>query len=290
METSLLYNTEILVNLFAVLGMVRDLRFEVGGGSKLVPSIIFLPIVCTLLYYWMSFGAKRKHTITILSMFILAFVADAIFITTKFVLYTYLQGSWKTPNAIGFSAVQLISILMTIIWIVLSFILRRKAWFTYEFITAITTFSSVVVWSILLIAKIPKGRAVQHPQALYFDRQLNYVVFLLWILPPTLIGELYAIIKGIHTWGAHVILLPVLFRLVLTVTTYSFPWVKTFCQTPTIPTVKKVIALQKCRFIVLPLCCWRLLTLDTHDQIMLHPLPTFLLVATALDTIESLIT
>ena len=276
METSLLYNTEIVVNLFAMLGIVRYLRLNVGGGGKMVLgvssliAIAFPPLICTILYYWISFGVKRKHTVSILALFILAFVADAIFITTKFVLHKYLQGSWNSHNSNGFSIVKPVSMLTIMVWMVLYFILG-ETWFRFEFVAAATTIALVVLLSIMLIAKIPKVRDSQQPPALYVDRQLNYVVLLLGMLPPIIIGELYAIFKGNNTWGVYAILFPILVRLAIA------------------PITKPIVVLQVCRFfIVFPLCCWRLLTLDIQNQILQHPLPTLILVVTTCDTIESL--
>jgi hypothetical protein len=290
METSLLYNTEILVNLFAILGIVRYLRLNIGDETKMASSLIsitFPPILCTILYYCFSIGVKRKHTIAILSLFILAFVADSIFIITKFVLYRYLQGYWKSPNASVFSAGKPVFMFTILLWIALYFTLGHNSWFRIEFAAVATTIAWVVLLSILMIATIPKIRGIQQTQAFYFDRQLNYVVLLLWVLPPIIIGELYAIIKGIHTWCVYVILVPVLVRLVLT--TYTVLFVESFLLAATIPMGKQIKAMRRCRFIVLSLCCWRLLTFDVHDQVVLHPLPTLILVATAFDTLESLI-
>lgn len=290
METSLLYNTEILVNLFTILGIVRYLRLDNFGGSKMVSSIVsttYPPILCTILYYCMSFGVKRKHTVPSLSILILAFVADAIFITTKFVLRTYLQGALKMRNASVFSVATPIFIFTILSWLVLYFVLGQKSWFRVEFVAVVTTIAMVVELSMLLVTVIPKGQPTQQAFALYYERQLNYVVLLLWMLPPTIIGEVYAIFKGIHAWGVHMILFTILVRLVLTI--YSVLWVKSCSKPPSTPMSKKEIALQVCCFTMLPLCCWRLLTLDVYDQILLHPLPMVLLVATSCDAMESLI-
>lgn len=285
METSLLYNTEILVNLFAFLGTVRYLRldFDVVGNKLVLPtmSITFHPILCTILYYVISIGVQRKHTIPILSMFILAFLADSIFITTKFVLHKYLQGTlscYEKPST-SFFVIKTVSILTILFWIILYAILGRKSWFRMEFVIVVTATALVSFLSIFLITTIPKGESVQQPQALYHERQLNYVVMLLWMLPPIVIGEIYAIFKGIYTWGIYAILLPVVVRLALN--NNSVYCVTSFFLHPLlIPTTKQKVAMQLCRFIILSFCCWNLLTLDIHDHKILHPLPMLLLVAT----------
>jgi hypothetical protein len=290
METSLLYNVEIVLNSYAIIGIIRYLRLNVGGGSKMVSSLIsilFPPILCTILYYWTSLGVKRKHTIPLLSLLILTFVADTIFILTKVVLVTYVKGCWKSHNFSAFSIIRPASMFILALWISLYFVWGHHSWFRGELVIAVTTTVLVLLWSLWRIAIIANVRAIPQPQASYLDdRQLNYVVVLIWILPPMIIGELYAIIKGIKTWGVYTILLPILIRLALT--TFSVLAAKPLLRASSISTTKQVHLLRICRFIVLSLCCWRLLTLDVHNQVMLHPLPTLTLVATTCDTIESL--
>lgn len=287
METSLLYNTEIFVDLFAILGSVRSLRLDVGIGSTVFsPTALVMlpPMVCAILYSWIAIAVKMRHTISVLSIFMLAFLADAIFIATKVALRRYVQGSWrdKAQSTSDSLVVKSVAVVTILCWTVLYSALGRKSWFRFEFVGTVTAIVLVVLSSILLIAAIPKRRSDPQVQTLYYDRQLNYVVLLLWILPPALIGEVYAMIKGIRIWRVSAFLLPILVRLVSSIN--SVRRVK-----PKIPNTKHGLAVQLCRLLVLP-CCWRLLTSNVLHQTMMHPLSTLLVVATACDMIESFMT
>ena len=252
------------------------------------PTVLVMlpPTICAILYYWIAIAVKRKYTIPVMSIFMLAFLADAIFIATKFAFGRYVQGSWRDKaQSISDSLVVksvAVAVAMILCWTALYIALGQKSWFRFEIAGTVTTIVLVVLSSILLIAAIPKRRSEPQARTFYYDRQLNYVVLLLWILPPTLIGEVYAMIKGIRIWRVSAFLLPILVRLVSSI--LSVRRVK-----PMLSNAKHGLAVQLCRLSVL-LCCWKLLTSNVHDQTMLHPLSTLLAVATACDMIESFVT
>ena len=270
-----------------MLGSVRSLHLGVGiGNTMFSPTVLVTlpPMICAILYYWIAIAVKRKYTIPVMSIFMLAFLADAIFIATKFAFGRYVQGTRrdKAQSISDSLVVKSVAVATILCWTALYIALGQKSWFRLEFVGTVTTIVSVVLSSILLIAAIPKRRSDPQAETFYYDRQLNYVVLLLWILPPTLIGEVYAMIKGIRIWRVSAFLLPILVRLVSSI--LSVRQVK-----PMLSNAKHGLAVQLCRLSVL-LCCWKLLTSNVHDQTMLHPLSTLLAVATACDMIESFVT
>jgi hypothetical protein len=289
METSMLHNAEILVNLYGIVGAVHYLQLDVITTNRLpqIMSVIFPSITCAILYHAVSLGSRWKYTMSFPTILILAFVADAIFLFTRFLFRRFIRGTCcrKQATSNGYILVTYFSFVI-LLTVVLGVVLGSKTWIRLDFFIGITVIGLIYLLSLLLIANSPKEEAGGQ-YATYYDSQLQFVTLVFWILPFIAIGDMYSMFKGINAWSVFANLFPIIVRLSLAIF-YVHP-TKIQSTSNVAKTRKRDALLRTCRFGSISLCSWRLLTLDIDHQMLLHPLPTLILTATACDVIEILL-
>ena len=286
MKTSQLYNVGILVKIYACIGA----WYYLGVGSSVDHSMLssIIPSIgASIFYYWISYGVEGSNAYLIESktVAVLAFVADGLFRVVRFLLTVYRcqKGTCRSQVLLSSPTIKCISLLLFLLICMTVYVrFGEKPWLQPEFVLGITLILSVLYLSILSISILPDDGSMCSREM--FEREVNYVAWVIVLIPFITIGDLYVVLKGFHSWVNCNILLPVAFRFAMIVRSFSIaPPSSSNRLTGKYRTTIKLI-----RAVSMTLGCWNIFLLHTHEEILLHPLPALILLATICDIIELL--
>jgi hypothetical protein len=282
MKTSQLYNIEVLVKLYACLGAWHYLDFSFINDGALL-SIFMPPIATSIFYYLMTNGYIRNVVLLMESIVILAFVADGLFRFIRFLLYRMLKGTLR--SRVRFSNQNRSRWIFLLLWLLIFYLTAyllygEKTWLHPEFVVGIMLILLVLYQSVLLISMIPDGVPLSFRKV--GDREVNFVVWMILLLPFITVGDLYVVLKGFHSWINCKMLIPVVLRLALATHFFSI-------ATPSPSGVHMEnyrMMMRLLRVGVMAYSCWKLFALHIHDEILLHPLQALVMAATSCDIVE----
>lgn len=285
-----MYNAEVLVNLYACVGAWRYLNVlhtAVPGYNSMMAFILLPPIgtaaiarMCMALgYYKSSFSA-----LPFLSVLILAFAADGIFLSVRLLLNRFKRERGSRPNSL-LSKTMIFTCLLswTLCWYIAFSFAGATAWLRPQAFLSVTSIALVFVLGMSLVASIPSSLGPE--SAVWCTRQVNFVAWLLLLLPFIVVGDLIVIPESLTTWTVPKVLIPIAIRHALSIYAISFA--------PGIvrSSISGATAFRLFRAIVVTFGCWNVLAFDLHDgaasrDFSFHPLSTLLLIASFCDVVE----
>jgi hypothetical protein len=277
MATSQLYNIEVLVNFYACIGAWRYLS---QCTNRI--SVVFPPIGTALFYCWMSFGSRWNHSLSIFSIFVIAFIADGFFLSFRYALNRFLKGTWRSETIFTNRSVSVCFLFWILVWAATYVWLEAESLFWPQFVVGVTSIATVLIFALVLVAKLPEEAPSQYTE--WIDRQTNFVVWLILLLPFITVGDLYVVLKGLSSWVACKISVPIAFRLALAIHVQS----RTRFPVSSLHPEKKLFIIRLLRVVAVGISSWRLFVVNINDEVVLHAVPTLLLVATVCDTVELL--
>jgi hypothetical protein len=286
MKTSLLYNTEILVKLLACLGAWHYLGFG-GKNDEAFFSILLPPIGTSLLYNQMTFGGIKNDVVLLESTVILSFVADGIFRAVRFLVCRLLKGELLSQSSISLlnrpTAIALL--VWSLMYLITCFLFGLKSWIQPEVVVGVALILMVLYLAFLSISLLPNDVPLRYQPA--WDREVNFVVWMILLLPFIAVGDLYAVWKGLQSWVHCKVLILLSLRFALATHVFSPP-----IATPNPHKVDMELyrtMMRKLRVVTMGFGCWNLFALHVHGEILLHPLPALVMTATICDIVEFII-
>jgi hypothetical protein len=300
METALLYNAQILVDLFACVAAWRYLDWiPLPGWLALLAW--FPPIGTAVLFHVSSnrfehrYGTVRHMPLSLFSLVILALCADAVLLMVCWLLKRFVQGrqyrAVDTQRATRwFSKMMTRVVLCGFLLLLLAGIVTRRdsnvrLWLRPQAALTVGSWISILLTGYALVAQLPPNPQSEHPRHGWNRRQVMFVAWV-WILAPFLaIGDVVVIPECLTTWTVPIVFVPVALRLYLS--TRALP----LCQHGTFSTAHKMVtrALWACQVGAVG---WTFVATAGHESTMViidrfcHPLSKLLLLVSACDVLE----
>jgi hypothetical protein len=283
MITSQLYNTEILVKFYACLGTWHYLGF-ISSNDRVALSIFLPPIVTSIFYFGMTFGGIKKDLLRMESIVILSYVADGIFRVVRFLLCRLKKGEFRSQILVSHwnRGKKVILLIWPLLYLTAYLLFGGRTWLQPEFVLGVTLILTVLYLAFLSIYLLPKDAPL--PSRLACDREVNFVAWMILLLPFVATGELYAVLKGFHSWFHCKMLIPIALRFALAIQVFPKS-----IATPNLTKVDSEISrrvMRLLRVVTMAFGCWNLFALHVHDEILLHPLPALIMTATICDIAE----
>jgi len=224
METGLLYNAEIMVNAYACLGAWRYLHsdtFAVGSSTSWLlwlPALLFAVIQYLILMGLHSHAAPRFG-----SVLVLAYAADAVFLSFQWSLNCFLRGRWAELIFLEGAVIEDKWFRGTLA-VLFAIALYQLLGFPPKANLSLLSLGVVYVLAFTVVAGLPREDCRCRSPELkdWRDRQISFVVWTMVLLPILSIGDVVASVKGLATTTAITVafVIPVGLRLWIVLPVY----------------------------------------------------------------------
>lgn len=283
MKTSQLYNTEKLVKLFACFGALHYVVSTCDDNWAIL-SIFLAPIGASIFYLWMTFDEIKTNVVQWESIVILAFVADGIFRSVRILLCQFKKRSLRSQLLSQWNLSRTTVLLFWPSMYLTAYVLfGSKTWLQPEFVMGVALMLTVYYLAFLSISLLPEDLPFRH--RVECGPEVNFVSWIIVLLPFIVVGDLYAALKGFHSLFPFIFLVVLAVRFALAVHVSSIA-----TKNPSklgAPIYRTMIWLL--RVVTMVYGCWNLFTLHVHEEILLHPLPGLVMAATICDVVEFII-
>jgi hypothetical protein len=267
--------------MYACVSACRYLNLCLFPDGYLFLVLLLPPIGTAILSSWISRATRPRSALPFISILVLAFTADGIFLSLRLLLNQCLRGKWSLTNPVRKKWIFGCLLSLILCWSIACALFGSAAWLQPQAVLSIT--SLIVVWmlALALVAKLPPSARPE--AAFWYNRQVDFVVWMLLLLPFITVGDFVVIPEGLVSWTVPKVLIPVGIRLVLSLHVIS--WVSRPMRQSTLGTIVRFL-----RACVVTACCWKLLTIDLRDgasdDYSFHPLSALLLSASICDIVE----
>ena len=224
METGLLYNAEIMVDAYACLGAWRYLHSDTFAVGSSTSWLLWLPaLLFAMIQYWVLMRVHSHAAPRFGSVLVLAYAADAVFLSFQWSLNCFLRGRWAEIIFLEGAVIKDKWFRGTLAAL-LAIALYHFFGFPPKANLSLLSLGVVYVLAFTVVAGLPREDCRCRSPELkdWRDRQISFVVWTMVLLPILSIGDVIASVKGLATTTAIAVavVIPIGFRLWIVLPAY----------------------------------------------------------------------